>query len=183
MENLNKYNRGKIYAIRSHQTKNVYIGSSIDRLSNRLACHKKNLKMYINGRYHYTTSYEIVKFEDCYIELIEDYKCNNKMELNRREGQVIRETLNCVNKNIAGRTNAEYYNDNRETRIAQMKQYQQDNREALSIKAKQYHQDNREAISAKRGLKFNCECGRKYTYGHKARHLRSNKHQAYIATL
>ena len=168
MENLNKYHRGKVYAIRSHQTNKVYIGSSIDRLSRRLSKHKCDLKMYITGKHHYTASYEIVKYPDCYIELIEEVKYNNKMELTRREGQVIRETLNCVNRNVAGRTQTEY---------------RRDNKEAILIQNKQYRQDNRETILTKKKRKYNCECGGKYTHVNKVKHSRTQRHQAYIATL
>lgn len=153
MDNLNKYHRGKIYAIRSYQTDAVYIGSSIGRLSERLSKHKNYLKMYLKGKYHYITSFEITKFEDCYIELIEEYKCNNKMELTRREGQVIRATPNCMNKYIAGRTKSEY------------------------------RQDNRETIQTKNKQKHNCPCGGKYTRANKSTHLKIQKHQAYLTTL
>ena len=153
MDNLNKYHRGKVYAIRSHQTKNIYIGSSIGRLSERLSKHKCDLKRYITGKgSNYIRSYEVVKFQDCYIELIEEVKANNKMELTRREGQIIRETLNCINKYIAGRTQAEY------------------------------QQDNREVIAIQKNQKFNCPCGGKYTHSNKFQHSRTQKHQAYITT-
>jgi hypothetical protein len=40
------------------------------------------------------------KYDDVRIELIEEFPCENKMELNKREGHYIR-TLECVNKRIA----------------------------------------------------------------------------------
>jgi hypothetical protein len=43
------------------------------------------------------------KYDDVRIELIEEFPCENKMELNKREGHYIR-TLDCVNKVIPGRT-------------------------------------------------------------------------------
>ena len=47
-----------------------------------------------------------------YIELYELFKCNTKEELNKREGEIIRQigTLNMV---IPGRKQKEYYNDNK----------------------------------------------------------------------
>ena len=54
-----------------------------------------------------------MKYDDAYIELIEECPCNDKNELNRREGQMIRE-MNCVNKRIEGRTGKEYREDNKE---------------------------------------------------------------------
>jgi hypothetical protein len=46
------------------------------------------------------------KYDDVRIELIEEFPCENKMELNAREGYYIR-TLDCVNKVIPGRTQKE----------------------------------------------------------------------------
>jgi len=40
----------------------------------------KNPKTEINMPY-----YEILKFENCVIELLEAYECNNKKELNKRK--------------------------------------------------------------------------------------------------
>ena len=159
-----RYHRGKIYAIRSPKTDLVYIGSTIGRLSERLFTHKANLKQYITGGYHYLTSYEITKFEDCYIELIEEFRCESKAELNRREGEIIRATENCVNKYIAGRTHAEYRHDNREKLLAKMKQY---------------HQDNRGDILAKKNEKYYCPCSGKYTLVNRSTHFRTKKHLKY----
>jgi hypothetical protein len=53
-------------------------------------------------------------FDDVYIELIEDYPCNSKAELLKREGEIIRQTPNCVNRCVAGRTKKEWDSDNRE---------------------------------------------------------------------
>ena len=45
---------------------------------------------------------------------------------------------------------------------------------------RQYYLDNRDKILEKKRKKFNCECGGRYTYNHKAKHLNSKKHQNYI---
>ena len=42
-------------------------------------------------------------WNDWYIELYENYPCENKEQLNKREGEIIRE-IGTVNKQIAGRT-------------------------------------------------------------------------------
>jgi len=113
----NRYHNGKIYAIRSHQTPDVYIGATCTTLTKRLSEHKSHYKK--NNKYY--TSFEILKYPDYYIELVEEVKCENKMELTRREGQIIRETENCVNKVIAGRTNREWREDNKEELILRIK--------------------------------------------------------------
>ena len=206
-----RYQRGKIYTIRSHKTPLVYVGSTIEKsLKNRLSSHKGKYKQYKKGEVNYYTSFDILKIdENCYIELYEEYPCENKAQLDRREGQVIRE-LDCVNKNVAGRTQKEYQQDNKENIKARknqyyithkeeisekVKQYQQDNKEnikarknqyyithkeEISEKSKEYRTKNKERISAKKKQKFQCECGGKYTDCHKARHMKTKKHQEYM---
>jgi len=51
--------------------------------------------------------------ENCIIELVEGKPCIEKDEQAHLEGSYIR-TLECVNKNMAGRTNKEYREDNKE---------------------------------------------------------------------
>ena len=97
-----KRQTGYVYALRSYQTDDIYIGSTFGVLRQRLYQHKKNLEQYNAGKQNYITSYEIVKFDDAFIEMIEKYENVNKMELHKHEGVTIRNTGNCVNKNIAG---------------------------------------------------------------------------------
>jgi hypothetical protein len=94
----------------------------------------------------YVSSAEIIKHGDAYIELIEEFPCDNKDQLNRREGQVIRITDKCINKRIAGRTKAEHYIDNREAILAQQRVYEANNKEIKSARMKAWYQDNRERI-------------------------------------
>ena len=62
------------------------------------------------------------------LELYENYPCNNKKELERREGEIIRQfkadiNYNVINKAIAGRTHKEYTEDNKDKILEQKKQY------------------------------------------------------------
>lgn len=184
------YQNGKLYTIRSHQTDNVYVGSTTQTLSVRMGGHRANFKSYNKGVGKYVTSFELLKYDDSYIELIELYPCNSKVELGRGEGIHIRQ-MDCVNKNIAGRTQVEYYQDNKEQLKEYQKQHYQDNREQIKERHKQYKQDNKEAIKElgkqyyqqnkeRQNKKFTCPCGGKYTHKHKSSHLRSKKHQKYF---
>ena len=132
INDTNKYSNGKIYSLRSHQTDKIYIGSTIQPLYKRLYGHRtKKLN-------------ELANYNDVYIELIEEYPCNNKMELERKEGEHIRAN-DCVNKLIAGRTNKQYRIDNKETK----KQYDISNKDKISEYQKQYYIDNKDKISEK----------------------------------
>ena len=162
---MDKFQRGKIYAIRAPNCDLVYIGSTISTLRQRISKHRADFKRHNEGKQQYAYSFKLIEIEGHYIELIENYPCADRNELNRREGEIMRETEGCVNQNIAGRTRAEYYNDNRKTKLAQMKQYRQDNRETILTKKK---------------LKFNCECGGKYTRSSKSNHFKTKKHLKYL---
>jgi len=133
-----EYKNGQIYIIRSHQTEMVYVGSTRLSLRERLQQHKKNYNKWKNGKYGYTTSYEIIKYDDAYIELYENYACNSKEELSKREGELMRKTKNLVNKCIPGRTKKEYG-----------KEYRQKNKEIRNQKQKKYYQKNKVILNQK----------------------------------
>ena len=122
------------------------------------------MKRWLAGKYHKITSFEILKFEDAYIELIERHPCLCREELLKREGEIIRATENCVNKRIEGRTTKEYYRDN----IDKIKQYE-----------KEYYRDNIDKIKQQANQKHDCECGGKYTTGGKIQHFKTKKHGEY----
>ena len=163
-----EFQNAKIYTIRSFQTDKYYIGSTNHKtLSQRLSKHKSNYRDWLNDKDNtYTTSYEILKYDDCYIELLELYPCNLKAELHKREGELIRlHKDSLVNIFIPCRT---------------PKEYQIDNREILSVKAKTYYDIyrvvNKKKIRDYKTQPYHCECGRVIQLDKKARHCTSNIH-------
>ena len=143
------YKNGKIYTIRSHQTDKFYIGSTTTPLSKRLSGHKSHFRAYLDGKYHNVTSFEIIKYGDAYIELLEEFPCNNKMMLHKREGECIRREPNCVNKVVVGRTRKEYYDENAEKIIAQQKEYQNQNADKVKEYNKEYYEQNADKAKAR----------------------------------
>ena len=152
------YKNGKIYTIRSYQTELIYIGSTCSPLSKRLSQHRKNYKKFLNGKYNNITSFEILKYGDAYIELLEEYPCENKMMLEKREGELIRNN-ECVNKYIAGRTGDEWYADNKEKvkernnkdvnkkhKQDYNKQYREKHRQKLIEYSKNYYHNQKEKV-------------------------------------
>ena len=91
------YQKGKIYTIRNKNDTNlIYVGSTCDvYLSNRMGKHRTLSKRLPNNHFYKN----IEDWNDWYIELYENYPCNNKNELTKREGEVIRQigTLNMKN--------------------------------------------------------------------------------------
>ena len=154
-----KFENGKIYKVYSPQEEGLcYIGSTYLTLEERYQNHKDHYKSWLKGKADFVTVYKLFeKHDDCVIEKIEDFPCNNEQELKHREGHYQR-LIPCVNKKIEGRTREEYYQDNKQKYI----NYQ-----------KQYHEINKE----KRNSKIICDiCRGRFTYQHKAYHNRSKKH-------
>ena len=149
-----KRQTGYTYAVRSYQTDDIYIGSTLGTLRHRLYTHKNDLKRYNNGKHNYVTSFEIVKYDDAFIEMIEKYENVNKIELRKYEGQTIRNTK-CVNKCVAGQT---------------LKEYREINKEEINEQKKIFYQENRDKILERQSAKYICECGKELTSNHKARH-------------
>jgi hypothetical protein len=165
------YKNGKIYAIRSYQTDKIYIGSTIQRLSKRKAQHKEKYLKYLNGKSHYVKSYDILKYDDWYLELLENYPCNIKEELLKREGELIRDN-NCVNRCIAGRSFKVWYQQNREDQLKKMKIRRQQ-------KNYKHSKPTLESI-LKQKHKYNCDCGKTIQRGERARHNKTIYHRMNI---
>ena len=137
-----RYQRGQIYCIRSPHTEMVYYGSTISPLCKRFYFHNTDMKRGV-----YCSSQEILKLGDAYIELVENYPCNSKKELDRREGQIQRENKElCVNLYIAGRTKKEWNEANKDAILAHQKKYKEANKDAISAYHKKYLEANKEAI-------------------------------------
>ena len=95
---MNRYQRGKIYKIESQQTDKVYVGSTTEpTLARRLAKHRANYKSYLNGKFNFVSSFDILKYEESQIILIESYPCNNKDKLRARKQFHIKNN-NCINQ-------------------------------------------------------------------------------------
>ena len=148
MENLNipynKYHNGKIYKITDVAYTECYIGSTIQPLCNRMADHRSDYKSYKNCRKVYCYSFMLFDkygLENCKIELVELFPCQSKAELERREGYLMKHET-CVNKFIAGRTQREYLEDNRERILGGFRQYNIQNKERIGERRKKHRLDN-----------------------------------------
>ena len=128
------YQNGYIYKIWSLQTEEIYIGSSTTDQRMRLNQHKRQYKRFLQEKTkNYYTSFEIVKYPDCKIEIIEKFPCNSKDELEKREGEIQRAT-ECCNRNIAGRTKKEWHEDNKDKRKKYHKEWYQKKKKIEKIK-------------------------------------------------
>ena len=136
------YSKGKIYKLWSPSTGLTYIGSTCQSLAMRLAGHVRSKKRYDSDKSsNYLTSFEILDYNDYRIDLVEEYPCENRMQLNKREGEIITQ-IDCINKNIAGRTQKQYYESNKDEIREWHKHYYEANKE----KIKQYYEVNKDKI-------------------------------------
>ena len=182
-----------------------------------MAEHRAQYKHYSNGTREQpiTTAcklFDKYDIKNCRIELEELYPCNSKIELNKREGEHIRNSI-CVNRKISGQTKKEYWEENKTKLHEKQKQYREDNKESIrqgqkehrnnnkkllsekkkiyrqankeTIQAKDrlYHDLNKEAINEKRRQQYFCDCGKVLSNSNKARHQKSLTHQQYLNSL
>ena len=142
-ETINKYNNGKIYKIISYSNPDlVYYGSTIQPLSKRMGLHR------VNNR---CSSKQIIELGDAKILLVENYSCNSKEELHRKEGEYILNN-NCINKMVAGRTDKEWYQANKERQKENQRKYQQANKEIVKEKKRIYQEANKETLKEKKKI-------------------------------
>ena len=171
----------KIYAIKSISHPDLqYIGSTNQSIGKRLGQHKSNYKSYINGKYHYVTSFDILKYGNCYIESYCETGAYNKSDAQWFEGQVIRAET-CINKNVPSRTTQEsskQYRENNKDKIKKSsKQYYENNKD----KIKEYRKNNKDKIKQYNKIKMNCECGAVITYYKRTHHYKTKKHLSSIS--
>ena len=158
-----RYKRGMIYTIRNIKDDTmIYVGSTINSLSKRFNSHKNACKKgLVVSLYSYIENND---WSDFYIELYEKYPCNDRAELDRREGEVTRE-IGTINKNIAGRTRKEYRDEYYEKNIDKIKEHK-----------KIFRENNRDKIKKQEKYQVCCDiCGAFSSKDHLARHQKSIK--------
>ena len=140
------YQQGKIYNILNTIDDEIYVGSTCETLSQRMARHRSVLKRNTNCLiYKHMNQLGVEHF---YIELIEDYPCERNEQLVKREGEIIRSigTLNKygtinVKENKSG-YHRQYHHDNLEKRKYQKHTWYEENKEHI----KEYYEKNKEHI-------------------------------------
>lgn len=138
------YKQSKIYCVKSPTINKIYVGSTTKRLlCMRWGCHKYDYRKWLetkNNR-HYISVFEVMKNNDAFIELIKEYPCSSKEELEQEETKCVLECKNAVNQQRPRRTS---------------KQWREDNKEIIKKKKKEYYYKNHE-----RWLKYHIEYGKK----------------------
>jgi hypothetical protein len=165
---MEKYQRGKVYAIICLKTGRRYVGSTCEpTLAKRLAQHVRDNKQCLKGKTKFCSSYNIIRDGEYYIILLESYPCNSKDELRMCEQKHI-DSCECENKCCAysGLTSEQYNKKYREEHIDEIKQQREQYREKNYQKITDLHkscnidtccpncQKNMKKYSLKRHLKI-----------------------------
>ncbi len=156
------YENGKIYKLICDKTDKIYIGSTVRNLNIRLSGHKNKTSLCF--------SKQLFELGEVKIELIENYPCNSRKELNTRERYFIEKYKDIVvNKVIPTRTNNEYY-----------KEYLKNDEKKLQFKKNQKRYYDKSGLLRNEKTKILCDCGGKYVKRNKKFHQKTNKHKNYI---
>ena len=165
-------NDGKVYKITSMSRPDlVYIGSTTLPLRKRFSEHQSNYKSYLKTGKKYITSFKVMEIGDAYIELLEDFSCSSKQQLNSREKFHITNNI-CVNKLSPINT----IEENKEMKAKINQRWYQDNHDKILKQQKEYRQENKDKINEK----IKCECNGHYTRQSKSKHEKTKKHTNFL---
>ena len=168
---MSNFTDAKIYRIWSPSRPDLgcYIGSTSKTLRRRLDGHRALYRAYLSTNKGYCSSFDILESGDFAIELVQAYPCENREQLNLREGYWILNTPGCVNRNIAGRSSAE----SRAVWYAA-------NRDQVRESRKAYYIRTQEALGKATCPVCNCQFVRMYRENHNLtrKHLRNLANQS-----
>jgi len=185
---IKMYQNGKIYCISNGEL--YYVGSTIQGLKERLRGHRADCKNYATSN-HYKSSFEIIKTGKYEIKLIENFPCQSKADLEKREYEIIKEYNElygdkCVNI-IGVQTAEQYAQKGRDRAKAYYAEHKAEcdkknlesyyaNKEQRLVQVKAYREANHAEIMAKILTPVECECGDVVTKCNLTRHKKSNRH-------
>ena len=178
---IKQYKNGRIYCIRNNINDDVYVGSTTQPLSKRMAEHRSRVKNNTKSHYLFYQKMKELGIENFYIELVEECSCENLEQLRKKEGEYIRK-MGTLNRIISGRTDREYQQDNKEKIKENKRLYHLEHQEEFNDKCKKWYEEHRAEVLQKNSEQIECECGVNYTRNHKLRHLDSAVHKKFLET-
>jgi hypothetical protein len=163
----------KLYKIYSDKGEKVYIGSTIKQyLCNRWNDHKSD---YRHKERHCTSKelFDEYGMENCKCELLESFPFTTKREMLFRERHLMESTPHCVNHQKPIITKTEEVVRVKAKQASHYKTKKEDP-EWLANQRRQTAEWRKKVGST------DCDCGTRYANQHKARHLKSAKHTAWL---
>lgn len=154
-KDINIYQKGKIYKLLCEDG-HYYIGSTTQSLYNRFNHHKFSAKTGTSKAYKYFNN---IGWDKVKIELLEDYPCNIKSELNEKEEYYISKSKTdelCLNINSAQLTEEKrkenmkkYYEEHKEEIMEYHREYKEKNKDDIDNKRAEYRKQNSKMLSEK----------------------------------
>jgi hypothetical protein len=178
---MSKYQKGKIYKLVSNYTDEIYIGSTIQPLNKRISQHRENRND--------CASKKLTELGEIKIILIENFPCESKEELLKRE-RFYFDSMDCLNKHRPITTETE----RKELMNKRDKKYKEKNREKINETGKKRYDRKKDEINARRRLyrlknkdkikiKIICDCGAELNKYGLIKHKKTKKHITYINSL
>jgi hypothetical protein len=189
------YSNTVIYKIicKDSNITDIYIGSTINfkrrKIEHKYSCNNENDKRYNLKVYQYIR--ENGGWDNFEMVIIEKYPCNDIYKAIEREGYFVKELKASLNNNIPGRTDKEWYLDNKKNCAEYRKEYRIINNEKIKEKEKEfrinnkekiknekkiYYLNNKNEINEKRKEIITCECGCKIRKDSLKKHKQTIKH-------
>ena len=172
----------------------VYIGSSFDTLRNRWQNHKRDYIKWLRSSnadvrcscYPYFKQFGIENFKMIEIKSY-DIHLKDRRCLEALETLWICKTRGCCNRNLPvsylKKEQKKAYREANKTEIAEVdKERYKANRKEILEQKKVYQKAHKTEISERKKVKVQCRCGSSLRKADMARHCRSAKHQAFLAT-
>jgi len=103
-----------------------------------------------------------------------EYREKNKEKLKKKKKEYYE-----TNKNQLLEKQKIYREKHQDKYKEYLNEYYQKNKELFAEKGKEYREKNKEYIKNRQNKKYNCPCGGKYTYSHKASHMKTSRHKKY----
>jgi len=160
------FGQGRIYIIRNTVNTRCYCGSTVRTLAERMYEHRKRAK----GEAH-DGEMEIIKamrehgVDAFHIELVKDFPCERREQLNAEEGKVIREMKTLVpdgyNAYVAGRKPKEYREDNSEALKQKNREWQAANKDKSKEYRKAYYNVHKVERAAKQKAYYEANVDKK----------------------
>ena len=154
------YKNGKIYQILNTINDECYIGSTCQKLSQRLAKHRKSVNSKDKKHLRLYQAMRETGIDKFYIELVEECPCDNIEQLRAIEGNYTRQ-LGTLNHRIEARKKPQYTKDTKENK-------------------KEYNMN----LRLNNSNLIECEiCGSKVKAYVKGKHAKTKKHQEALNNL
>ena len=184
------YKMSCVYIIRHKNSNDCYIGST-KQFDTRIRQHISNIDDEKRNCYNYKLytfirenggwdNFDMVKVCDC--------EEDERIKMEQHHIDFIKPSLNCKNafgediekrNEYAREYSRNYRKNNREVVNEKLKIYYKNNKEKFRL----YKRENKDIINEKKKQKrYTCECGSELRWVDKARHIRSLKHQRFLAS-